>query len=396
MKRILLIIAFMFPTIVFAASYNTDVNVSNYYECFALQEENKSATGTGYFAYCIRTKCENGVWQSYYLFNKNTLACANGNTDIYTYEVRYSCGEYKGACSQAGEEHYCGKLIGYDCNKTNNGSIYVPSSTTKFNPPTVQTSTLKPYTTTTTKKRTTTRKSTTTKKPTTTTTTTTQAPKDNNSFLKTLDVVNHHIEFNKEILSYEIIIEKDEKSLDVKYEAESYKAIATIQNNENIDITKPIIVKVTAEDGTFKEYTINAKYREISSNKNVKNITVDSYDLGFDSTKFEYDLVIKSSETELTINVELEDEKTKYEINGNSNLENGSVITIDVKAEDESSITYKINIIKEVDIVPKKSGVGKVITTIIILILLGVIGVVAFKFIRNILPAKADENYDYE
>ena len=89
-------------------------------------------------------------------------------------------------------------------------------------------------------------------------------------------------------------------------------------------------------------------------------------------------------------------EKTKYEINGNSNLENGSVITIDVKAEDESSITYKINIIKEVEIVPKKSGVGKVITTIIILILLGVIGVVAFKFIRNILPAKADENYDYE
>lgn len=394
MKKILLIIALMLPTIVFAASYNTDVNVSNYYECFALQEENKNATGTGYFAYCMKTKCENGVWQSYYLFNKNTLACANGNTDVYTYEVRYSCGEYKGACSSAGEEHYCGRLIGYDCNKTNNGSIYVSKSTTKFNPPTVQTSTLKPYTTTTT-----TKKKTTTKKPittTTTTTTTTQAPKDNNSFLKTLDVVNHHIEFNKEILSYEIIIEKDEKTLDVKYETESSKATATIQNNENIDVTKPIIVKVTAEDGTFKEYTITIKYREISSNKNIKNIIIDSYDFKFEQAKFEYDLVINSSETDLTINVELEDEKATYEINGNDNLENGSVITITVKAEDESTTSYKINIIKEVEVVPKKSGVGKMITTLIILILLGVIGVVAYKFIRNILPAKADENYDYE
>ena len=145
-----------------------------------------------------------------------------------------------------------------------------------------------------------------------------------------MDVVNHHIEFNKEILSYEIIIEKNETSLDVKYETESNIAVATIQNNENIDITKPIIVKVTAEDGTFKEYTINVKYREISSNKNVKNISIASYDLKFEPTKFEYDLVINSSETSLSIYVELEDEKSTYEINGNTNLENGIVITIDV------------------------------------------------------------------
>ena len=385
----LVLLIFIFPNV-----YANNI----YQECIDAQDSNISATGTGDFSFCMKAKCINGVWQTYYWFGEDIFKCANGNKDYYYYiKSGSTCHQYIGSCS-TDNVTYCIKKIGYDCDKTSNSSIYIPSSSPITQRPSTQTPIIPPTTKKppTTNKPVTTKKPTTTKKPPTTTTTTTQAPKDNNSFLKTLDVVNHHIEFNKEILSYEIIIEKDEKSLDVKYEAESDKAIANIQNNENIDITKPIIVKVTAEDGTFKEYTINAKYREISSNKNVKNITVDSYDLGFDSTKFEYDLVINSSETELTINVELEDEKTKYEINGNSNLENGSVITIDVKAEDESSITYKINIIKEVEIVPKKSGVGKVITTIIILILLGVIGVVAFKFIRNILPAKADENYDYE
>ena len=32
----------------------------------------------------------------------------------------------------------------------------------------------------------------------------------------------------------------------------------------------------------------------------------------------------------------------------------------------------------------------------LIFLILGIIGVVVFKFIRNILPAKADEKYDYE
>ena len=38
----------------------------------------------------------------------------------------------------------------------------------------------------------------------------------------------------------------------------------------------------------------------------------------------------------------------------------------------------------------------KTFVFITIFLILGIIGVVVFKFIRNILPAKADEKYDYE
>lgn len=67
---------------------------------------------------------------------------------------------------------YCGIKVEYDCNKINNGSIYVSRKTTR---PSIS------KTTTTTRRRTTKPSIT---KTTTTTTTTTVPIKDNNSYLK--------------------------------------------------------------------------------------------------------------------------------------------------------------------------------------------------------------------
>ena len=60
---------------------------------------------------------------------------------------------------------------------------------------------------------------------------------------------------------------------------------------------------------------------------------------------------------------------------------------IKVTAEDETTTDYIITI---------KKGGSNIIVIILIIIVLGIAGVVGFKLIRNLIPAKEDENYDYE
>ena len=182
--------------------------------------------------------------------------------------------------------------------------------------------------------------------------------------------------------------------VDVEYETESAKAVANVRNNDPISIINPIIITVTAEDGSIKDYTINLTYKALSNNINVKNLTIENYDIDFDNNKQNYDVVVNQDTKSLNFNIELEEKNATYEINDNNDLVNGSIVTVKVKAEDLTEKTFYFNIIKETTPVPKKKN--NFFTILLIFLILGIIGVVVFKFIRNILPAKADEKYDYE
>lgn len=385
MKKIFIFCSLLFPIFVNANSMDFG---SSLQECLSFDSKNVTASGTGTHNYCIKETCSNGVWQSSFTFNRNTLVCSNGNTDFYYYTISSGCTNYVGTCSTNNSINYCGIVVGYDCNKINNGSIYVPKTTSTtsktYVPPTI-----KPTTKTT--KRTNTTKTTQKTTTTTTTTTTTMPVKDSNSYLKSLKVEGYSFEFIKEQLSYEIVVEKDIKNLDITYETESDKASVTISNNQNIDINKPIIIKVTAEDGSIKDYTIDLKLKNLSNNTNV-NITISNYDFAFDQSQYEYDLKINKEDTVLVFNIDLEDNNATYEVEGNSDLKDGSKIYVKIIAEDETSNLYTFNIIKDAE-VKKKSNAPIVI---LIILLLGIMGVVAFKFIRRIIPAKEDEKYDYE
>lgn len=385
MKKIFIFFIFLFPIFVNANSMDFGNSLQ---ECLSFDSKNVTASGTGTHNYCKRATCLNGKWQPAFAFNRETLVCANGNTDFYYYTISSGCTNYVGTCSTNNSIKYCGVVVEYDCNKINNGSIYVPRTTTtttkKIIPPTVNppTKTTKKTKTTRTTKRTNT---------TTTTTTTTMPAKDSNSYLKSLMVKGYSFEFIKEKLSYEIVVEKDIKNLDITYETESDKASVTISNNQNIDINKPIIIKVTAEDGSSKDYTITLKLKSLSNNTNV-NITISNYDFAFNQTQYEYDLKINKEDTVLVFNIDLDDNNATYEVEGNSDLINGSKIYVKIIAEDKTSNLYTFNIIKDGE-VKKKSNAPIVI---LIILLLGIMGVVAFKFIRRIIPAKEDEKYDYE
>lgn len=378
MKKLVLLICLLFPLTVFGANLKFG---SNYFDCTNFQTKGIISSGSGSVNYCIKAKCDGGRWQTQRLFVRgNTVSCSNGNENYYQYVISSGCNDYQGTCSN-NTETYCGITYAYDCNKVIDGSIYIPKKPTTSS-----------RRTSTTKKRKTTRPNIT--KTTTTTTTTTIPVKDSNAFLKNLTIKGYNINFYKEQLTYEIVIDKSVNKVDVEYETESDKAIANVRNNDPISIINPIIITVTAEDGSIKDYTINLTYKALSNNINVKNLTIENYDIDFDNNKQNYDVVVNQDTKSLNFNIELEDENAKYEIQDNNDLVNGSVIKIRVIAENLTETTYNFNIIKETTTVPKKKN--NFFTILLIFLILGIIGVVVFKFIRNILPAKADEKYDYE
>lgn len=378
MKKLVLLICLLFPLTVFGANLKFG---SNYFDCTNFQTKGIISSGSGSVNYCIKAKCDGGQWQTQRLFVRgNTVSCSNGNENYYQYVISSGCNDYQGTCSN-NTETYCGITYAYDCNKVIDGSIYIPKKPTTSS-----------RRTSTTKKRKTTRPNIT--KTTTTTTTTTIPVKDSNAFLKNLTIKGYNINFYKEQLTYEIVIDKSVNKVDVEYETESDKAVANVRNNDPISIINPIIITVTAEDGSIKDYTINLTYKALSNNINVKNLTIENYDIDFDNNKQNYDIVVNQDTKSLNFNIELEDENAKYEIQDNNDLVNGSVIKIRVIAENLTETTYNFNIIKETTTVPKKKN--NFFTILLIFLILGIIGVVVFKFIRNILPAKADEKYDYE
>ncbi|MBP3444734.1 MAG: hypothetical protein J6K23_02240 [Bacilli bacterium] len=378
MKKLVLLICLLFPLTVFGANLKFG---SNYFDCTNFQTKGIISSGSGSVNYCIKAKCDGGQWQTQRLFVRgNTVSCSNGNENYYQYVISSGCNDYQGTCSN-NTETYCGITYAYDCNKVIDGSIYIPKKPTTSN-----------RRTSTTKKRKTTRPNIT--KTTTTTTTTTIPVKDSNAFLKNLTIKGYNINFYKEQLTYEIVIDKSVNKVDVEYETESDKAVANVRNNDPISIINPIIITVTAEDGSIKDYTINLTYKALSNNINVRNLTIENYDIDFDNNKQNYDVVVNQDTKSLNFNIELEDENAKYEIQDNNDLVNGSVIKIRVIAENLTETTYNFNIIKETTTVPKKKS--NFFTILLIFLILGIIGVVVFKFIRNILPAKADEKYDYE
>lgn len=378
MKKLVLLICLLFPLTVFGANLKFG---SNYFDCTNFQTKGIISSGSGSVNYCIKAKCDGGQWQTQRLFVRgNTVSCSNGNENYYQYVISSGCNDYQGTCSN-NTETYCGITYAYDCNKVIDGSIYIPKKPTTSS-----------RRTSTTKKRKTTRPNIT--KTTTTTTTTTIPVKDSNAFLKNLTIKGYNINFYKEQLTYEIVIDKSVNKVDVEYETESDKAIANVRNNDPISIINPIIITVTAEDESIKDYTINLTYKALSNNINVKNLTIENYDIDFDNNKQNYDVVVNQDTKSLNFNIELEDENAKYEIQDNNDLVNGSVIKIRVIAENLTETTYNFNIIKETTTLPKKKN--NFFTILLIFLILGIIGVVVFKFIRNILPAKADEKYDYE
>lgn len=399
MKKIkyLLVMLLLLPTVVFATNQNTKVSSNmSWDQCIANTDSPFSSNGYGYFSQCKKITCLTGKFNQEYLFSSKLVTCTNGNKDMYTKQISTGCSSYSGSCSPTVDVKYCSYVMYYDCNKTSDGRPF--TTTTKYIQPTTKPTT-KPTTTTkrrttskTTTKKTTSKTTTTTKQANTQTTTTTTKQANNNAFLSSLKITPGTIEFDKETLEYLITVDKKTTNIEVEAIPEESTSTVIIKNNTKISEKKPIYIIVTAEDKvTKKEYKINIKFQstegELSSNSALESLEIKGYNINFKQTTKEYTLTLDKDVTTLDITAKAADEKATYKISGNEKLKNKSKITITVTAEDETTTEYIINI-------RKKSS--NTIVIILIIIVLGIAGVVGFKLIRNLIPAKEDENYNYE
>ena len=215
----------------------------------------------------------------------------------------------------------------------------------------------------------------TTVKPTTTTTTKSLS---SNNYLSTITVDGEEIEnFSKNTSKYFVKVENDVSTISIEAEAEDEKAKVEIDGPDTLKIgDNEYTISVTSENDTTKFYKVivTRKEEDESSNTDIDNIKVKGYNLNFDKNSKTFYLSINKNTTKLNIEVTLDDEKSNYEIKGNENLKDGSIVKIIVTAEDGSTDTYRIIIQKD-----SKSNVPLIIILIGSIIIIGIVVFVLIK-----------------
>lgn len=87
----------------------------------------------------------------------------------------------------------------------------------------------------------------------------------NNAKLSSLSVEGYTLSFNSKINEYTLIIDEEDKELNINYETDDDKAIAIIDGNSDLKDGSKIVINVTAEDGTENTYTINISVKRKSN-----------------------------------------------------------------------------------------------------------------------------------
>ena len=179
-----------------------------------------------------------------------------------------------------------------------------------------------------------------------------------NNYLKSLNIVNVNIPFNKETLVYNTSVSYDVTRVDIDAVVEDSKAKVVINNKDLIVGDNTITVVVTSENEQVRTYTINIKRlteeEKMSDNNNVNQIKIFGHEYDFFNDVLEYNITIGSDEKDLLFNIDLEDENATYVIDGNKDLVNGSIITIKAISESGIEKEYKFNINKTPTIAKKE------------------------------------------
>ena len=168
--------------------------------------------------------------------------------------------------------------------------------------------------------------------------------KNNDTTLKSLTIDKINFDFKSNIYEYNLNVSNDIDKIILTPTKNHEKQ--TIEYQKEIDLKdgiNNIMVKVIAEDGSSKNYVFNILKEET---KNLVNdIKISNVDFLFQENIFEYDL--KTNLKELEFNVTLNYEDANFKINNNENLENGSVVTLEV-IKDDIKEEYHFNILNEI------------------------------------------------
>lgn len=222
---------------------------------------------------------------------------------------------------------------------------------------------------------------TTTTTTTTTKVTTTTAKTDIKLYLKELNVEGQTIDFSKFKTNYEIKVLYDVESIKINAEAASDGINPEYQKEVNLEVGENEI-PITLSDGTNSSvYTLKVirlkegeEIKDASNDATLKSLVLTGYDIDFNSTVTSYELTVKYNVSNIEVKATPSDENAKFVITGNSDIVNGSVIKVDVQAEDGTLMSYKINITKQNFFQTYKTyfliGAGVVLLILLILVII--------------------------
>jgi len=202
-------------------------------------------------------------------------------------------------------------------------------------------------------------------------------------YLKTLKVLDNK---NEEIKFGTFSIKKLDYEFKVLNEVDKLEIIATADDNVTIEYDgyenlvvgeNNVIIKLTDENNITNEYKL--KVTRLKEGETITNINylsalvIGNYNINFNKDKFNYNLTIDKDINKLVINAVPLNEKHQVEYINNNNLENGSVIEINVLDGEDNVTTYKINIKKESNNILLYVAIGVILFLIIVLVILIII-----------------------
>ncbi len=178
--------------------------------------------------------------------------------------------------------------------------------------------------------------------------------KSKDATLKNITIEGYTLnpEFESDITTYAINVLNEVNSINITAETNHELAKVEITGNTNFVVgINPVKIKVTAEDGTIKNYIVNVNKEGTTtvvatkSNDNyLKTLTIKGYEIEFDKNLNSYNIKVPFEITSLNIEYTLNDLDAKAEIVGNNGFILGmNTIEIEVTAEDGSIRVYTIN-----------------------------------------------------
>ena len=178
-----------------------------------------------------------------------------------------------------------------------------------------------------------------------------------NKNLSSLEVEGYNLNpyFNKNNPIYTVIIPKDVTSIDINAEPEAAGAIVRISGNTKLTKNENTVsIRVTAEDGTSKVYTINVlKEPEVSLKLN--SLEIEGIDLNpvFNSDIFYYESSLEDNElTSFNVSALSNDNDANIEILGADNIVDGENLINIIVSNDEEKTVYQVKL--DVDMLGEK------------------------------------------
>ncbi|MDD4187166.1 MAG: cadherin-like beta sandwich domain-containing protein [Bacilli bacterium] len=170
--------------------------------------------------------------------------------------------------------------------------------------------------------------------------------------LKTLNIEGQDISFSKFKFTYDLTVLYEVENLLITAEAASEDISVAIPEETTLEVGEnEIIITLTNNEGESSVYTIKVKrlnegevIRELSTDATLKSVSFAPYKVDFSPNTFNYKIEIDSKTTEISVTAVPKSEYASYEVIGNTDLSDGSIIKIEVTAEDGTIINYDFHI----------------------------------------------------